>query len=209
MNKFISLSLAIALSLTMSGSAWAQTKQSTESGTVKPVTTTTKTVTLREKIASRSAAVKDRLAGAKLRACEKVETSLQVKATKMSGSMVKHLGVLEKLQTKIENLAAKRVENGKTIPGYAGLLTAAKAAHDKAAEEISAVKDPPTIDCSSDNPKAAVTEFNSSFKSSRTALHNYQRSLRNLLVAVASVTGQEKKSATSSAKPSTSSSNTQ
>lgn len=209
MNKIIAFSLAIALSLAITGNAWAQTKPtSTSSATVKPVTSTTKQVTLREKIASRSALIKERLAGAKLQACEKVEQSLTTRSNKMSASMTKHLGVLEKLQEKIGTLAAKRIGQGKTINGYAALVTAANESKATAASAIGEVKDPPAIDCSSDNPKAAVTEFKTSFKSAREALHNYHRALRNLRVAVASVTGQENRSATSSAKPATSSSTT-
>lgn len=208
MIKIISLSLSAALFLAISGSAWAQTKRSsTESATVKPEKIA-KQVTLREKIASRSAAVKERLAGSRLQACKKVEQSLTTKSNKMSESLTKHLGGLEKLQGKVETLAAKRTGQGRTISGYAVLVTAANEAKAKAAAAIAEVKDPPAIDCSSDNPKAAVAEFKSSFKSAREALQGYHRALRNLLVAVASVTGQENRTSSSSAKPATSSSTT-
>lgn len=202
MNKIASLSLILALTLALSGNAWAQTKlTSTESAT-------TKQVTLREKIASRSALIKERLTAAKLEACERVVQSLTTRSIKMSESMAKHLGVLEKSQTKIEALAARRVAAGKTINGYAGLLAAANAAKANAAAAVAEISDPPALDCSTGSPKASVTEFKSSFKAAREALYNYHRALRNLLVAVASVTGQENKSATASGKPATSSSTT-
>lgn len=203
--------LAAFFSVSLIGTALAH---GGSSDSVKPVLATTsataqnKLTNLREKVASRTALAKDRLAGAKLQACERVEKSLTDRSKKMSESMAKHLGVLEKIQTKIESLAAKRVAAGKTITGYAGLLTAVNAAKAQAMAAVAEVKDPPAIDCSSDNPKAAVAEFKGSFQSGRTALQNYHKALRNLLVAVASVTGQENRSATSSSKPATSSSTT-
>lgn len=206
MNKIIILILALTLSLTMSSGVWAQTKESTSSGTVRPAPSSARVTSLKEKIASRSAAVKERLAGSRLQACEKVEQSLTTRSNKMSQTLTKLLGVLEKLQEKIGTLAAKRIGQGKTITGYSALVAAANEAKEQSVAAIAEVKDPPAIDCSSDNPKAAVTEFKSSFKSAREALHNYHRTVRNLLVAVASVTGQENRTSSSSAKPTTSSS---
>lgn len=208
MKSLVAILLVAVFSVSLTGTALALSESPSSRKSVlatTSATTQTKFASLREKIASRSSLLKDRLAGAKLQACEKVEKTLTERSQKMSELMTKHFGVLEKIQAKIEALAAKRVAAGKTINGYAGLLTAANAAKEKAADAVAEVKDPPSIDCSSDNPKGAVAEFNSSFKSGRTALQNYHRALRNLLVAVASVTGQENKSATSSAKPATTS----
>lgn len=199
MKMLLSSLLSLTLVLTLTGGAFAQTSETQATRSGKTATTA---ATLKERVAQKA---KERLAGAKLEACKRVEASLKNRVGKLSQAMVRHLNAFEKVQEKIENLAAKRTAEGKVIPNYDTLLATANAAKVKAQTAVNDVKDPPTFDCSSDNPKAAVTEFKGSFGETKNAFKAYHTALRNLLVAVASLTGQENRSATGSAKQATAS----
>jgi chromosome segregation ATPase len=156
-----------------------------------------KLANLRQRIASKAA---DRLQGARLQACERVERNLNSYASKISNALNNHISALNRLQTRIESLAADRQASTK-VSNYAALLAAVNSAHEAADASVDDVKDVPEIDCSTENPKGASTEIKDSFKDAKAALKAYHKALRNLLVAVATE-GKNNPGATTSATPS-------
>lgn len=135
-----------------------------------------------------------RLDAAKLRACQKVETSINRREEKMVASMDKHLGVFTKLQARVEARYTKVVEKGRTVPNYASLLSVANKAKADASAAIAAVKTKGTLNCTAENPKGQVTTFRESMQAAKSALHAYQLAIKNLNVAISSAVGEEKRS---------------
>lgn len=127
------------------------------------------------------------LADAKLKSCEARETAIKTRA-----------GSLNRLSTSmLEKFAAiaKRVQDyytasGTTVATYDTLVTtiATKKAAVQAAL-TAAETDVAGFDCSADDPKAHMTQYQKDMKAVKAALKEYRTSIKNLIVAVRSVTG--------------------
>ena len=137
---------------------------------------------------------KTRLQDAKLKACQAREKGIKNRST--------HLADLaENMQDKFD-VIAKRVQDyytntvlpaGKTVTNYDALLadiqtkkTAVQTALTKAQNDVNGFV------CTSDNPKGTMMQFKDNMLAVKQALKDYRTSIKNLIVAIHSVTGEEK-----------------
>lgn len=135
--------------------------------------------------------VQNRLTQARLRACQAKENAIRNRA--------KHLGDLATTMEKTFDAIAKRVEDyyttkvvpsGKTVAGYDSLV--GDIATKKTAVQTALTKaqtDAEGFACDSTDPKGQLTQFREDMQAVKSALKDYRTSIKNLIVAVRSVTG--------------------
>lgn len=132
-----------------------------------------------------------KLTEAKLKVCQNKEAAIQKRndaLTKMANTM---LTKFDSIATRVETYYTDTVvSSGKTVPTYNTLLanivtkkSAVQADLDKAS-----VSDT-TFNCTSDDPKGQLTQFRTDMQTVKQALKDYRTSIKNLIVAVRSVTG--------------------
>lgn len=122
-----------------------------------------------------------------------------------------HLTQLAKMMQENFDQHVMRVENyytnkvlpsGKTVANYDNLVTDIQTK--KAAVQAAlttAQTDVTNFNCSPVNPKAQVTQFKQDMQAVKRALKNYRTSIKNLIVAIHSVTGAQNREGTGSSKP--------
>lgn len=175
-----------------------QLKQEDAGRRVEAVNTAiaSKAAELKLRIEDRKQIRQERLAGAKLKACQNRQSSIEkhtANATTMAG----------RVETKFASIAAKvdafKVAKNITVDNYAALQTdvaTKKAAVDAAlADAQSQIKD---FSCTSEGPKAQLQLFVSQMDVVRQALKDYRTSIKNLIQGVRQANGQNRQ-ATSSA----------
>lgn len=139
----------------------------------------------------------------RMHACQDRENSVK---TRMS-----HLTQLAKMMQEKFDQHVMRVENyytnkvlpsGKTVANYDSLVLdiQTKKALVQAAL-TTAQTETNQFDCSQVNPKSQVTQFKQDMQIVKKALKNYRTSIKNLIVAIHSVTGAQNREGTGSSKP--------
>ena len=108
------------------------------------------------------------------------------------------------MEVKFE-VIAKRVEDyytqkvvpgGKTISNYASLAADIQAKREAAQVAVIKVHQDEILNfnCTSANPNAQITQFRDDMQAVKSALKDYRTTIKNVIVAVYSVTGTENKS---------------
>ena len=152
------------------------------------------------------AQAKTRLTEAKLRACQAREDAIKKRAsyltqlaTNMESNFDKHTQRVEEYYT------SKVVPSGKTVANYDSLVadiqtkkTAVQAAL------TTAQNDANNFSCAGNDPKAQLTQFRKDMQAVKKALKDYRTSIKNLIVAVRSVTGATERENKGSPKPTSS-----
>lgn len=153
------------------------------------------------RVASRSAIGKEKLAAAKLNVCQKMEAAIQNRSTQMATRSANMEKVFDSIAARVEAYYTNTVlPKGQTVKNYDALVAAiATKKADVATEVTSAQTDSANFSCSTADPKGQMTVFREDMQAVITALKDYRTSIKNLIVAVRSVTGTEN-SATSSSK---------
>jgi hypothetical protein len=96
-------------------------------------------------------------------------------------------------QTELFSTIAARVENfytksGKTVNNYDQLVAAVNAAEAKAQTDLTSLKSLDAFTCNGSNPKGQVSDFRTALQTEIQDLKAYRTSIKNLIVAVKSVT---------------------
>lgn len=132
-----------------------------------------------------------KLTEAKLKVCQNKEASIQKRndaLTKMANTML----------TKFDSIAArveiyytdKAVASGKTISNYDALLVEIAAKRSAVQTDLDkATADALAFECTSDSPKGQLTQFRIDMQGVKQGLKDYRTSIKNLIVAIRSVTG--------------------
>lgn len=132
-----------------------------------------------------------RLTEAKLRACQARENAIK----KRSEHLGKLASTMEKKFTAIaqrveEYYTTKAVPGGKTIANYDSLVSDIQTKKTAVQTALTqAQTDAGGFSCTGDNPKGQLTQFKGGMKAVIKALKDYRTSIKNLIVAVRSVTG--------------------
>lgn len=137
----------------------------------------------------------NRLTEAKLRACQAKETSI-----------TKRMGQLEKLVTNMqakfsaiegrveEYYTSKMVPSGKTVANYNNLVADIQTKKGAVQTALTQTQsDAATFTCSGDDPKGQLAQFRNDMRAVKSTLKDYRTSIKNLIVAVRSVTGSSPK----------------
>lgn len=146
---------------------------------------------------------KIRLTEVKLKVCQTKEKSLikrMEQLGKLAGNIQENFSAIaERVE---EYYTQKVVPNGKTVANYDSLVAdietkkgVVKTALTQAQNNVG------NFSCDGEDPKGQLTQFREDMKAVKSALKNYRTSIKNLIVAVRSVTGTTERNGTPSPKP--------
>lgn len=140
-----------------------------------------------------------RLTEAKLRACQAKENAIKKRS--------EHLGQLASTMEEKFDAIAKRVENyytsivvpsGKTVANYDSLVADIQTKKKAVQTALTQTQvNTASFACISDDPKRQITKFKDDMRVVKSALKDYRTSIKNLIVAIRSVTGKAERSNTS------------
>lgn len=160
--------------------------------------------TLREKILERRENVQEKRQEVREKITAKRDEQKVKRCEVKEKVLTNRINSLNRLVTNIEDKFSAIVERvkahytnkvlptGRTVENYDSYLAdidTKKAAVDSAL--ASAKTNANTFTCDSDDPKAQLTQFKEDMQAVKAALKDYKTAIRNLIVAVKSITGQE------------------
>ncbi|HKC14822.1 MAG TPA: hypothetical protein VKC89_02580 [Patescibacteria group bacterium] len=144
--------------------------------------------------AERMEIVKQKRDAQKIKVCQIHERNIQNRLSHLSdlvkNTMLKFDAIVTRTKTRYTE---KLLPAGKTVPNYDSLLadiTAKRAAVDVALVSASSNANNFSCDTSLD-PKGDITKYRESMQAVKNALHDYRKSIRNLIVAVAQAGGEK------------------
>ena len=132
-----------------------------------------------------------KLTEVKLKVCQNKKSAIQKRSkqlAKMAENMIENF---DKIATRVETYyTSKVVPSGKTVPNY-DVLVADIAAKKKVVQTDldKATADAKAFSCTSDDPKAQLTLFKTDMQQVKQDLKAYRTAIKNLIVAVHSITG--------------------
>ena len=144
-----------------------------------------------QELKDRKAAAKERLSEDKLKICEKRQSNINDRSTKIAERAAKHLAVFDKIAERVKTFY---VNKGNTLDNYDALVAevdAKRAAAQSAVDSLSGLKS--TFNCNDAEPKLAIEGFKSAMTEAQTALKEYRTAIKDLIVGVKSVNSTETK----------------
>src|SRR3989338_6406002 len=144
---------------------------------------------------------KIRLEEAKLRVCQVREKVITNRSNKMVQHANRLAAVFDSIATRIQKYyLTKLVPQGKTLPNYDALVLDIQTNKNALAPLLAAVQaDVTNFKCDGDDPKGQLDQFKEDMHAVIAGLKTYKRSVRNLIVVVASIRGTGEGNATGSA----------
>lgn len=132
-----------------------------------------------------------KLTEAKLKVCQNKEAAMQKRNDQLTKTAESMLTKFDSIATRVENYYTdKVVPNGKIVSDYDALV--ADIATKKSAVQTNLDKasaDAAAFNCTSNDPKGQLTQFRTDMQAVKQGLKDYRTSIKNLIVAVRSVTG--------------------
>lgn len=142
------------------------------------------------------------LQSGKLQSCQARENAIKTRSTHLVQLVTNMESKFDAIAKRIEDYyTSKAVPSGKTVANYDSLVSdiqTKKATIQAALTQVQ--NDASSFSCTGSDPKTQMTQFRKDMQAVMKALKDYRTSIKNLIVAVHSVIGQESKSATSSSK---------
>ena len=131
----------------------------------------------------------------KARACEAKEKAVKKRISHLTSLVTAMESKFDKIAQRVKDYYANKVvPSGKTVANYNDLVTAIATKKDAVNAAIkTAQTDSDSFSCTSTNPKDQLTQFRTDMQNVKKALKEYRASIKNLIVAVHSVTGEENK----------------
>lgn len=127
----------------------------------------------------------------KLQACQAKEASLKTRSGNLNRMAANMLDQFDVIAKRVQDYY---VRSGKSVASYDSLVdvmatkrAAVQTALSKAQADISG------FNCNIDNPKSRMTQFQADMKAVKAALSEYRTAIKNLIVAVRSVSDEEPK----------------
>lgn len=147
-----------------------------------------------------------RLTEAKLRACQAREDAIKKRATRLAQLAANMESRFDKHAQRVEEYyTSKVVPSGKTVANYDSLVADIQAKKTAVATALStAQNDANNFSCEGTDPKGQLTQFRKDMQAVKRALKDYRTSIKNLIVAVRSVTGTTERENKGSPKPTSS-----
>lgn len=138
--------------------------------------------------------IKDKLAGGRLKACEEQSKNIKRRFDHTVVLANKFFDVFGDIAGRVEKYYTdKLVPKGKIVPNYNALVANIQTAKDTTKTAIDKLgTDAKNFSCTSDNPKAQVAQFRKDAQEVIKDLKAYRTAVKNLIVAVRSITGTEK-----------------
>lgn len=124
-----------------------------------------------------------------LKVCQTHERNIKNRLNSLTRLVTNQETKFDAIATRVENhYTTKLVPKGKTLNSYDALvadIVAKKTAVDTAL--TTAKTDAANFSCTADDPKAPLTQFRKDMQAVKSALKDFRKSVRNLIVAVRSV----------------------
>lgn len=137
-----------------------------------------------------------KLDATKLKSCQAREEGIKQRSSQLIRLVTNMEEKFDKIAQRVKDYyTSKVVPSGKTVSNYAILVSDIQTK--KAAVSTALTKaqnDATAFSCTSDDPKAQMTQFRVDMQAVKEALKDYRTSIKNLIVAVHSVTGETNKS---------------
>ena len=145
----------------------------------------------------------EKLTDAKLKVCQNKESAIQKRDSQLTKMAEDMMTKFDGIATRVETYYTEKVvPSGKTVSNYNALVadiatkkSAVKTALDKASTDATAFK------CTGDDPKGQLTLFRVDMQAVKSALKDYRTSIKNLIVAIRSVTGTTQSTTNSTTNP--------
>ncbi|MCX6725943.1 MAG: hypothetical protein NT052_01320 [Candidatus Shapirobacteria bacterium] len=137
----------------------------------------------------------NRLTEAKLKACQAQENAITQRMIRLMELVTTMEGKFDAIaQRTKEYYTSKVVPNGKTVTDYDALVTTIQTKKDAVQTALTTAQTNSNgFSCVGNNPKGLLTQFRTDMQAVKKALQDYRTSIKNLIVAVRSVTGTTEK----------------
>lgn len=137
----------------------------------------------------------NRLSDARLKACQARESAIKTRFERLNQLVATMVEKFDAIAGRVEEYyTTKVVPSGKTVANYDTLVadittkkTAVQTALTKAQGDVA------TFSCDGEDPKGYLTSFRTNMQAVKGGLKDYRTSIKNLIVAIRSVTGEAKK----------------
>lgn len=142
-----------------------------------------------------------RLEGGKLAACQMHSRNITTRSNHMVDLANRMMQVFDSIAARVENYyLAKLVPQGKTLPNYNALAADIQTNKNTITPLLQALQtDIANFKCDGTNPGGQLTQFRTDMQAVIRGLKTYRTSIKNLIVAVASIRGAGDSNATGSA----------
>lgn len=139
----------------------------------------------------------------KLRACQAKEKSIKNRLTGLVNLVTNMESKFDSIVKRVENYyISKVVSSGKTVLNYDTLVSDIQTKKIAVQTALTAIQnDVNGFSCTGSDPKGQLTQFREDMQNVKGALKEYRTSIKNLIVAVHSVTGSIEKENAGSPKP--------
>lgn len=132
------------------------------------------------------AVAKARLSEAKLQSCQKREQAITARSNQLVKFTTNHIEVFERITSRVQNFYTNKVvSKGKTVSNYDALV--ADIATKKSSVQSALAKAQTTasaFSCGGEDPKGQLQQFRLDMQATKSALQEYRKAVRNLIVAV-------------------------
>jgi hypothetical protein len=132
-----------------------------------------------------------RLEGARLQFCERHQEEINTRLTNLGKLVANMLGKFDAIAARVQEFYSDKVlPTGKSVENYDELVTDVTAKKEAVNTALAAAQtDIDGFTCDSDDPKGQIGLFRTDMQTVKKAMHDYRTSIKNLIVAVKSVTG--------------------
>lgn len=130
--------------------------------------------------------VSKRLDNAKKKVCENRQNNVNNIMDRRVSWAQRHIDLFTTISERTQKFYT---EKGKTLENYDDLVAAANNAKTTAQANLDTLKSAASFDCNSDDPKGEVSSYKTAFDTEMASLKAYRSAVKNLIVAVKSVQG--------------------
>jgi hypothetical protein len=143
------------------------------------------------------------LTEAKLRVCKARENAIKTRSSHLTQLTTTMETKFDAIAARVENYyTSKVIPSGKTVANYDALVADIQTKKAAVATALSAAQtDANNFSCAEVSPKEQLAKFRVDMQTVKSALKNYRTSIKNLIVAVHSVTGTDNKEVKPSVSP--------
>lgn len=133
----------------------------------------------------------NKLQEAKLKSCQARENAITNRSVHLGQLVTTMEGNFDAIATRVENYYTTKVlSSGKPVINYNNLVTDIQTKKDAVQTSITKAQAAVAgFSCTGDDPKGQLTTFRVNMQAVKQALNDYRTSIKNLIVAVHSVTG--------------------
>jgi len=137
-----------------------------------------------------------KLTEAKLKACQNRENAIQTRSKQLTKTAENMLTTFDKIAGRVEQYyTSKIVPAGKTVANYDALVADITSKKTTVQTDLDkATADTAAFSCTGNDPKGQLTQFRTDMQQVKKDLKEYRTAIKNLIVAVRSVTGTTERS---------------